>query len=416
LPRVEVVRPQRTELQRRIDLSATVEALKRVELCARVPGIVDYLPDDVDIGRKVAAGEKLLHLAVPDLEADKKHREALLEQARKQKVQAEEARTVAEREVEEAEKQEQRYAADLAFQQLRYQRVRDLVAKGAQDKQLEEETRRQLDAADAAWQASRAQSATRRAKARAAGADLEVAARRIQVAEAEVAKLTEQIGFATVRAPFAGVITKRWVDPGATIKDPAIPLLTIMQLDRVRVLLDVPQRDVPLVNAGQADQYPDDPGGNLVKLRFPALQGTVPDGELTGTITRMGKALDPVTRTMRVEVELDNPLSDRKEPLLRPGMFGTATLFLQRRAGALTIPATALVRRGEGDMAVFVVARPQGQPLRGVIERRPVRIGLDDGRRVEVLAGLTGDELIIASGNGVLRPDDQAIAVPVREP
>jgi RND family efflux transporter MFP subunit len=416
LPRVEVVRPQRTELQRRVELSATVEALKRVELCARVPGAVDYLPDDVDIGRRVKAGEKLVHLAVPDLEADKKYKEALLDQARKQKTQAEEARAVAEREVEESQRQEQRYAADLAFQKLRHQRIRELVSKGAQDKQLEEEATRQLEAAEAGWQAAQAQSATRRAKARAAEADLEVAGRRIQVAEADVGRLAEQIDFATVRAPFDGIITKRWVDPGAMIKDPAAPLLTVMQLDRVRVLIDVPQRDVPLVAAGLPDQYPDDPGGNQVKVRFPALVEAVPGGELTGTITRMGKALDPVTRTMRAEIELENPLDKRKEPILRPGMFGTAILLLQRRTEAVTIPAAALVRRGQGEMVVYVVAQPAGQPTQGVIERRSIRIGLDDGRRVEVLEGLTGDELVIASGNGVLRAEDRVTAVPAREP
>jgi len=219
-PRMEVVRPRRVSLARKLEMAATVEALKRIELCARVPGVVDYLPDEMDIGRRVAKDEVLLRLAVPELEADKKHKEALLEQARKQKVQAEEARTVAEREVEEAQRQEKRYAADYTFQGLKHERMRELVRRGAQELQMEQEARQQMDAADAALQAARAQIATRRAKVRAAAADLEVAENRIQVAEAEVEKLRTAIAFATVRAPFDGVITRRWVDPGATIKDP----------------------------------------------------------------------------------------------------------------------------------------------------------------------------------------------------
>jgi RND family efflux transporter MFP subunit len=414
LPRVEVVRPIQTDLERRVELAATVEALKRVDLCARVPGVVDYLPDIVDIGRPVTASEKLLHLAVPDLEADKKHKEALLEQARKQVIQADEARTVAAREVEEAQKQDQRYAADHAFQKLKFERVRELVRRGVQDQQMEQEAERQLEAADAAWQAAKAQIATRQAKARAAEADAEVARRRVQVAEAEVQKVAEQIAFATLRAPFDGVITKRWVDPGAMIKDPAAPLLTVMQLDRVRVLIDVPQRDVPLIAGGDPDRYPDDTGGSDITVRFPALVDSVPNGELTGHVTRLGKALDPVTRTMRAEIELANPQDGRKEYLLRPGMFGTATILLQKRGAALTIPASTLVRR-DNEIVVYVVAKTEGESSRGVVERRAVKIGLDDGRRVEIVEGLKGDELIIAAGNGVLRAGDHVHAVGSRD-
>src|SRR5262249_34405302 len=100
LPRVEVVTPLRTNIERRIEISATIEPMEKVELCARVPGIVEYLPDEMDIGRAVKGprdgmpGEKLLGLSVPDLEAQRKHKEALLEQARKHKVQAEESRNV----------------------------------------------------------------------------------------------------------------------------------------------------------------------------------------------------------------------------------------------------------------------------------------------------------------------------------
>src|SRR5919201_5115071 len=70
-PRLEAVRPVKTDLDVRADLLATVEPLEKADLCARVPGVVSDLPADVDIGRPVRAGEKLLRLAVPDLEADK---------------------------------------------------------------------------------------------------------------------------------------------------------------------------------------------------------------------------------------------------------------------------------------------------------------------------------------------------------
>ncbi|HZY87498.1 MAG TPA: efflux RND transporter periplasmic adaptor subunit [Gemmataceae bacterium] len=410
LPRLEVVRPLRTALLRRVELAATVEPLKRIDLCARVPGVVEHLPDDIDIGRKVKAGEVLIRLGVPDLLADKKHKEALLEQSRKQKVQAQEAQAVAEREVEESQKLEKRYQAELAYQRIKHERVRSLVAAQAQDRQLQDEALRQVEAADSAWQAAKAQIATRQAKARAAAADLEVADRRISVAEAEVGRLTTMVDFATVRAPFDGVITKRWVDPGAMIKDPAAPLLTITHLDRVRVLIDVPQKDVSLVNAREQNPNPDGQG-DLVVVNIPALADKPSAGKYKGVIVRKARSLDPVTRTMRAEVELDNPAGD-----LHPGMYGTATVLLEERYEVLTIPATALVRRGDGKVEVFHVAGAAGEPLKGELQRLVIELGLDDGRLVEVRRGLTGNELIVLRGNGVLRGEDKVIAVPERAP
>src|SRR5215472_17777603 len=175
LPRLEVTRPVRTNLFRRVELAATVEPMKKVDLCTRVPGIVGHLPDQVDIGRPVRGGEILARLEVPDLEADKEHKKALLAQARKQKVQAEEAKAVAEREIEESKKIEKRWAADFTFQKLKFERQRDLVRRGAADLQLQQEAQRQMESAQAAWEAAQTQILTRQAKARAALADLEVA-------------------------------------------------------------------------------------------------------------------------------------------------------------------------------------------------------------------------------------------------
>jgi RND family efflux transporter MFP subunit len=415
LPRLEVVRPKRQRLKREVELAATVEALKRVDLSARVPGVVAYLPDDMDIGRKVTAGQVLLKLAVPELEADRQHREAVLAQAQKQKAQAAEALTVARREVEEAKKENRRYQAEHDYHRLRTGRIRDLWRRNAQDVQVLQEAEKQLEAAAAALESNQARVLTRQAKAQGAEADLEVAARRIDVAAAEVRKVQELVGFATVQAPFDGVITKRWVDPGAIIKDPGALLLTVMQVDRVRVLVDVPQRDVPLLNSREQNPNPNGQG-DPVTVRIPALAERVDLGEFKGTITRVSRALDPVTRTMRAEVELDN-----RTGYLQPGMYGTALVLIEDRPSVLTVPASALVRRGEGMVEVYHVVPeasypPEGEERRGVLRRVPVTLGIDDGREAEVRSGLKGDELIVARGNGVMRAEDKVVAVPEREP
>ncbi len=213
---------------------------------------------------------------------------------------------------------------------------------------------------------------------------------------------------ATIQAPFDGVLTRRWVDSGAMIKGPGAPLFTVMQTQRVRVLVDVPQRDVPLLNT--REQNPNQDGnGDPVKVHIPSLAPKVPNGEFHGWVTRTGKSLDPVTRTMRTEIELDNP-----NGYLEPGMYGTALLMLEEHYDVLTIPASAVVRRAEGKVEVCLVAESQGEPLTGVLLRKEVELGLDNGQVVEILRGLTGNELVVLHGNGVLREEDRVIAVPER--
>src|SRR5689334_19172845 len=109
LPRAEVVQPAPVEtLTRRIDLAATVEPIEKVDLCARVPGVVAFLPEYVDIGYRAQAGEKLVALDVPDLLALKEQKVAQRELAENQLEQVRKMRFVLEKEVEEAQKQENR--------------------------------------------------------------------------------------------------------------------------------------------------------------------------------------------------------------------------------------------------------------------------------------------------------------------
>ena len=409
LPRLETVEPERYRLPVRSRIDGRGGSDGEGRPVRRVAGMVESLQLDpgkpeVDIGRRVKAGEPLLKLAVPDLEADKRHREALLDQVEKQKQQAIESQNVAAKDLEEAKQQEKRYQAEFNRSREKHERTQKLVQRGALQPETAEETRSQLEAADAAWQAAKALINSKQARRTATDADLKVAETRIKVSRADVQRLEVLVDYATVRAPFDGIITKRWVDRGAMVKDSAIPLLTVMRTDTVRVVMDIAERDVPLVNATEQNPNPDGKG-DPVELRLPAL-GT---RRFSGHITRIASALDPATRTMRAEAHLDN-----REGVLRPGMFGTAVVTLDQRDSALTVPSTALVRRGD-KVEVFYVANPSGDPPRGVARRIEVELGLDDGKRVEIRHGLTGKELIIAKGNGVVREGDSVIAVSPQE-
>jgi RND family efflux transporter MFP subunit len=385
--------------------AATVDALEKAELCAQVRGTIKELPARLDIGRLVKKGEELLTLEIPDVVAERDTKKATVNQNEKLLAQSVQAVVVAKAEVKETEALIQRAKADERFQSEQFVRVAKLVKDGTVAPQFADEARLKWESAQAALAAAESQALTKQARLGAAEKEKQVAEARVQVASAELARLEALVDFATIRAPFDGVITKRWVNPGVTVKDAGMPLLTLMRTDKVRVLIDAPERDVPFLTMDNGDAK-----GNPVELDIPALDELRGGKPITATVTLIAKALDPVTRTMRTEIHLDN-----KDGVLRPEMTGTARVKLAERA-ARTVPASALVRSGS-KMEILVVADAKGSPPRGVVKAIDVQIGLDDGQRVEIrrdrLTGreLTGKEMVIIKGAGVIRAGDEVIAI-----
>lgn len=194
--------------------------------------------------------------------------------------------------------------------------------------------------------------------------------------------------YTKVVAPFSGTITARFADPGTLIQSAigsatqANPLFTLMDLDTLRIYVSVPQESAYLATQGV-------PAVLTVK-ELPAL-------EIKATITRTTEALDPATRTLLVEIDVPN--TDHR---LQPGLFVNATLFLERRQNALTLPPASIEPPSNGrPKSVFVVEH-------GKVRRVPVKTGIDDGIWVEVVEGLTGDEDVVVVGRSTLA-DGQAV-------
>ena len=408
--RLEYIKPTIDDhLSVRRTYTATVEAFEKADLAAQVKGQIKTIFANGDIGQWVKKNEALMELDIPDIKADQENKRSLLELAGNLYEQSQQAVKVAQEEIKEAQAQEKKYHADVEFRTLQYNRQAQLAKRDTVSYQAAEEAQLQLQSAQAALKAIQAQIQTKQARLLTAQAEVKVAESKQKVARAELNRLNALVEFATIRAPFDGVVTKRWVDTGAIIKDAGMPLLQVMRTDKVRVLLDIPERDVPLI-------HPDDPKrpGNSVIVNIPALHEIKPDMHFKGThskqptVTLMARALDPVTRTMRTEVHLLN------EGYLKPQMTGTASVLLDERK-AMTIPSTALVRVGNR-VEVFYIADAKGNPPRGVVKSKEVLLGLDDGLRVEILGNkLTGNELIIRKGNGVVRTGEQAIAIEPKE-
>jgi HlyD family secretion protein len=405
LPRVETVvlgKPAKLEVVR--SYTATVESLEKADLCAMVKGYIKDLPADLDIGKTAKKGALLFSLHVPDLVADRDNKKALVDQSEKAEASAIQAVDVAEAEKKETQALVLRYEAEVDFRRAQHARISRLAQSDTLSKQQVDEAKLQLDAGSAALAAAMAQVETKESRLQAAVKERQLATARVKTARTEEAKAQVQVEFANLRAPFDGIITKRWVDTGTTVKDPGMPLFTFMRIDKVRVILDIPERDVPYLRAG--------PKGNSVHLKIPAMKEAAGTEDLTGTLTLLASALDPVTRTMRTEMHLENKVGDKVGDL-KPQMTGTAYVILAVR-DALTVPSSALVRTGD-KMEIYIVADPAGDPAKGTLKRLEVQTGLDDGLRVEIKSdNLTGRELVVVKGAGVLRPGEQVIATPAR--
>lgn len=406
LPHLEVLVPERvTDLRLRRSYIATIDAFEKADLCAQVRGIVETPAAEVEIGRRVKEGEALVRLAIPDVIAERDGKKAQLEQVRRQLQQAIQGKVVAGQEVVEAKALEKRFRAEADFREAQYVRTARLASTETVAPQLLDESRLQRSAAQAALAATQAQVQTKQAKLVAADGAIKVAESYVKVVEADLGRLEATVSFATLRAPFDGVITRRWLDRGTVVKDPGMSLLTVMRADKVRVILDIPERDVPYI----VPAVPGGFGGSSAEVTIPAVQEVSPGRTYVGRISVIAAALDPVTRTMRAEVHLDNV-----KGLLRPQMTGTATVTLAERSG-YTVPSSALVRQGD-KMLIFHVADVSGEPPVGVTARMEVQLGLDDGERAEIVRPeLSGRELIIVKGNGVVQTGQRVIPVPARK-
>ncbi|HVW37832.1 MAG TPA: efflux RND transporter periplasmic adaptor subunit, partial [Pirellulales bacterium] len=152
------------------------------------------------------------------------------------------------------------------------------------------------------------------------------------------------------------------------------PLFTVVQTNVVRIFVNVPESDAALVDVGDA-----------VTIRVPALDGK----DFSGQVARRSSALDASTRTLRTEIDVTTA-----DGALTPGMYVHATIKLEVRDAALSLPATAL-RDENGETTCYCVAG-------GKAVRRKVETGLSDGVSVEIVSGLKSEEVVIEKNVGSL--------------
>lgn len=313
-----VTRLKTGDITRSVQLLGEVRPNQQVALYAKVGGYVKALR--ADIGDRVAAGQVLAELEVPELIAD-------------------EART----------------RAELALAELEHRRLQE-AAKQAPDLV----PRQQVDAAAA----------------------------KLAVAKAAQERNATRLGFALIRAPFAGVISRRSVDVGAFVPaatgggaGPAA-LFVLTDFATVRVQAALPESEAGLAAPGQ-------PVSVLAEAAGAKPYAT--------QLTRLSGVLENPSKTMLIESVLPNP-----DGALKPGMYANVRLGIETHRGVRLLPLTAVIM--EKAVATAYVHEA------GKARRRVLKAGFNDGTNLEILDGLKPDEDVLVVGTATLT-DGQAVTL-----
>jgi RND family efflux transporter MFP subunit len=354
LPTAAVTRVARRDLSVAFTIAGEFKPFQDVDVHAKVAGYIRRIY--VDVGDRLAEGQVIADLEVPELAAQLAASEAAVR--------------AAEGQIRRAEGDLQRAksghdAVHSAFKRL----------KAASDSRAGLVAEQEVDDAQAKDRGSEGQLA-------AAEAELSVAKQQLEVADANQKQYRAMSGYTRIRAPFAGVVTNRYADTGALIaagtssSAQAIALVRLAETAKLRLVLPVAESIAAQVHLG-----------DRVSVHVPSL-----NEDFAGKVARFADALDIQTRTMQTEIDVEN-----RQSRLMPGMYAETHLELQPSNQVLTVPLEAVTRNGEEITVLTVNAQD-------VIEERSVKLGVDDGSKVEVLSGLSENEEVIVGGRGKFRP------------
>ena len=367
---VQAALAQRGEIAAQVTYTGSVLPWREVRVVPRVQGWLQQF--DLYEGDVVTQGDVIARLDRAELQAMvNKSRSAASEAGQQQGVLRQKIAALA-AVLSAARASKAGVEANLAFWDKEHERVTQLFQEGAvAEFDLDNATRQHL--------AARAKVAEQEGKIKQHEANLaEMQARLTQAgsmirkARAELQRSTTVFGYTDVVAPLTGRVTTRHVYAGVLVK-PGMPLVTIQDLHRVRVQVRVAEQDMPHVAVGTP-----------AVVRFPSLP--VPHNTFDATVSTVFPKLDPVTRTVTVEMVIENP-----DNRFQTEMYVVVDLILQHKPDALIIPRQAVLGVG-GIPTVFTMDGSYAKA-------NAVTLGIASGERIEVVQGLNEGELVIFKGN-----------------
>lgn len=309
----ETVRPDTGGLG--VDLPGSVQGLHETSIYARSNGFVKSLA--VDIGSVVRRGQTLAVLDMPEVREQALQATAVLEQAE----------------------------ASAALARTTLARWKQLADNGVVTPQEFEERQAAVNVTEAS----------------------------VRAARANVANIREVLRFGTLTAPFDGVVSARSIDIGSLVTAGtaanARPLLTVVQTDTIRVMVQVPQSAATRVTPG---------------LKTTVAIRELGDSAFAGTVVRTAGAMDAATRSLLTEIHIANP--SRR---ILPGMFSAVKLRFPGTSATLRVPAIALIVRADGPQVAKVV--------RDTVRLTKITIGRDFGTSLEALSGVSAGDAVVVN-------------------
>jgi RND family efflux transporter MFP subunit len=353
-PTVAAAKVLRTDLTRALAVTAEFRPYQVIDVHAKVSGYVKRIY--VDVGDRVKEGQLIAVLEIPELQDDVQTAEASVSKSQEEirRAQADLERTQSAHEVEH----------------LASSRLVD-VSKTRPGLVAQQE----VDDAVGRDRVAEAQVAT-------AKATLSTADQQLRVAQADRERVRTLFAYAQIKAPFAGVITKRYADTGSMIQSgissqtQSMPLVTLAQDNLLRLVIPVPESAVSRIRLGS----PVEVSVSTLEKKF------------EGKVARFADQVDMATRTMHTEVDVPNPSGE-----LVPGMYASASLVLNNERNALAVPVQALTR-AEDRITVLLIDK------NNKLEERPVKIGVEAPDQVEILSGLEKGDLVVIGNRSQLQP------------
>jgi len=362
IPPEKIVVAERGDIARSVVARGKIEPLSKVEVKSKANGIIKALL--VDVGDTVKEGQILAELDKEDLQAQVREAKATLdgEEANFQAATAAEAKA----RIEAAN-------PELEFARRDAERAQGLFQQKIASQQ-------QLDDANRAYEVSKNRQQLLEAIARSAAAQVDQARARVAAAKASLDRAEETLSYATIRAPFSGIVLTRPTEVGDAVSSilnlgsAATLIMTLGDVSSVYIKGDVDEADIGKASCGQrvrtkVESFPNESFEGVVKRIDP-----------------MGKELNNVT-TFEVRVTISNP-----QGKLRANMTANAEIVLEERNNVLLIPEAALVYDKDKNASVQILDVRTKEGWRKV----PLKIGISNGQRTEVAQGISeGDKLVL---------------------
>jgi multidrug efflux pump subunit AcrA (membrane-fusion protein) len=358
---IELVPVVAKTASRTIELPGEFQPYLSVSVHARVNGFVETM--HVDRGSIVKTGDLLVELSAPEMQAQVAEAQSKVQIAEGERLQAESKLTALESTATSLK-------ATLASAQATYDRLKTASqTPGAI-------SGNELDIALRAVEAQRAGVESQQSSIQAQRATIEAIRSGKAAAEAALRAVQQMAAYLRVTAPFDGVVTDRLVHPGALVgPNLNTPLLVIQQLSKLRLIVSLPEENV---------------GGIARGARVPFKVPAYAERMFSGTITRVSGALDPRTRSMAVELDVNN--SDLS---LAPGMYSTVTWPVRSSEKALFVPKTSVLTTTE---RTFVVRSKNGRA-----EWVNVQKGAADSDLIRITGPIQAGDLVVKRATDEMR-------------